>query len=1739
MGAKCGIIISIFMTGRKEEKMFKKIISLLCCVVPVAAVADIVDVSETDVTTGGVISTDLPLWKDAVAAGDTVRINYGNQISDVDIAADNTTGVVFSDSLIVGYNGESGFSTFGNLYIMDNANTDSVFKISTGRQVSVGTLIQVLDSWNLEITGSVNSSGVTVADVIAGGISVENNAGLQFSGLNAVTVNGGVTVADGALLQINNVGAVAMGGLNANGTVNITTVKLGQNGGATSGDLTMDGAKFASGATVNVAGDITVSGTLQNDSEDAEVSIVTGGGIVVGNLENSGRLMTISNAALTVNGTMKNDNVDGKLVLENLQSWQVLGTGENGYSFINSGDFIGAVSGLTKLAHGWNITGMDASNIFSLTTGQIDLGGNNAILNVLNDFELNVTNGNFVATTISNETNNAHLGISVSGALTAGYVLDNAVVSGTENSMQLDASQIVLNGQKIDDVNTAINVLSGASTMLSASDSLTVNALVSNQGKLTLNSASVVLGTVSNSGSSANLKIGSLLNDSGSVVIAGNITNDDGNVLVNSKSIQIAGDVINKSGIFEVLGSDANGSAMSIGGINLSGGVVNINASAGSLAIQNDIEVDGGTLNFANSVKNVTVGGDLTVDGDVVLGGTDNIANNMNLASSSVVLNATGDITMNNLDASKSGYSAQFISNDIQIKEDVNVASGSVIIFGNTNVNATSGLEIDGLMTVEASGGVKIYSKTTGVNALNNSGLITAYGNAIVATGGNLDITGSVRFDANATMGAGLSLMNNSLFTLQTTGQGANIALGSVDVAGGKSLYLDSEKGGVNIVSGATNSGTLQIDASGLIDVDGNITNLGTLNLTAGAVQVANIENGTNGTVKLVSTGDVDIVGISNSGTFNVAYDNFGSAVDMLNVTNTIQNSEGVMNLYAEQISASDVSVLGGKLNLYDVTNIAVGNSIYVDGDIYHGDTGGNLNLVDVAKVDAKTLTVNGNLIADSTDVAYEITDYVSVIGDISVLSDAVVNFDVTNGFAVNDLFNSGDVTIVAEGGIEATGAIENNAGILDLDSKSSDITAGAVTVNGGGVVLSGNGITTSGMFKANGILGQGTSSASVVINENDYVMNLGNLYVDGISQNGKLIINSSDIDVMGNIDASDLYFVASDANNFMNVYIDGDVSGNVDFVGLETMHITGNYLFNNNSLIDVAVLPYASGAGSVDINYWATISLQDDDSFGRIINPEGANVSALITVDGNFTSDLDVTGLGDLNAPVLQDSQIGLQLFDMVDTGDAIWLLYAEQGVYDLDIKIRNLNVKFCNEDASICVPYYNDLDKSNPDLPAYVSVRDTNSDGLADSLYVVFDNRFGGPVEVFGIQPIVERETNHTDGQYFAAGALDQMIAGQLENNKFFNRTPIEVIPVLFQDTNLSTVANELYLRMEDYVTNRDGTALTKFSGLFENYELEQVAGIMSLNEHTSFRSFEDRMFDEFIWNRNRNLKKSWLDVDYGMFFQENIDGHHADGDRFSIAGGFDWQESDTLILGLLARVSHSSSALNQDIDLSYGNVSQFGFIDTNVSDTNIGLGGYLMKTLGEKYRIYGNMFMDAHIFDVQREQTFVDTIEGHGNAFSVMSEVGLMHDILNQYIVGNVYARVGYNFGLDIKEQAAGSDYMRMKSDGYLLLTPGYSLMAQKRIYPSVWFQIRPYASVGIEYDVLGMSDSAEYKFVTANKYSQYGIEIDPLWANIGGGVEMLSARGIQFGLDYRYQYNTNMQLHNIKVSGSYRF
>ena len=1731
----------------------KKLFSVACCLLPFGAGAVVVnpEVGQNSINT---IQT---AWTDAINAGETITINSPNVVGIISV-----DGFDIAENMFVGMSSDQG-SLNGNLYVLDTV--QNPFSIVSSGDVSVGAILQVLNGKTLGFK-TADSNPVAFNLTVGNGLSNEGikignetqTANLNITGVNKLTVNGSV-IAFGNMTA--NVTSAQIGLINANaGTLDINALDSIEFAGLVSNSA--DNTSIAAGQN------ILSSGTVQNN--DGKMTLRAENTVQIEtNLENkSTGNIEVSAGTLSVGGTMTNESRNATMIL-NLENWVVDGGSAADFSFINAGNLEAKVTGDTYFRWGLNLSDMGVDNVFNLDTGTISFGAGatwiNLFSNYLNSSNLAIRDGDIDVSAIVNGMNN-------DGVINPNASMDILAENVTVDIVRNDGKSLVI---KAADLATGYNVVgaaasadvgnltvtgqvigaTGSQTDLIASGVLNVAGVVNNSGNMTLNGNTVNVVSATNAGVGAKLTISSLTAPTGKVEVQGNITNAGGETLIFAKDVSIDGMITNNSGITEIRGSDTNGGPVQVGAINAAGGIVNLDALAGSAEIKNTLTVAGGTLNLGYGLTNLTVDGSVQVAGDVIANGSDDaIAGNLNVLNAGTapfVLGANaimveGDVVANANDFARK---VMFDSGLINISGDAVVANKGMLTLG---LSANAYVKVNGQLSVTDSGVFESFANELFVGSVYTDAQFIMHGTKLTADAGNLEINGALYFDPvndPSFPGTGLIIKDTNVFTMETASDGADVSVGAVSVGTTKSLTLKS-KDEITVGGTIVNNGTVNVDAGTEFTVTGKISNTGAgFDIDAVNVNMTGLDN--SGVMNVVATDDVVLANVLNSdGTVNI------SAATTISA-DAITQTGGTVNLGADNISAQNITInagAGAKMFL-DATRADVSGNVNVAGNLVQGGTVGMLNL-GLDNFSANNLTLGGDFIALGDDTTYSIDNILDITGNINVASGANVVFNVENAVRGGDVVNAGDLTLNAEYGIELGGII-NNSGVVNVDSGTGMFTIDNLVMNGGKLTLNGAGMNISGVIENTGATLYQDYTASltmpgIIVAESDYQITTATLNVREINQNGKLIINTSNVGVDANINAMDLTFNAQTLSDgittdWMNVAVGGNVSGNVDFIGIEKMTIGGDYVFNDNSSINAAILPYVSGSGmnSTDINYWASVSLNDDDTLGQITNPEDAR--ALISVGGRFETDLNtlgtLTGTGELG-----NGQIGIDIFDIVDQGTAIWFLHADNGINELATKIRNLNVSFCNADGSLCFDYLDaisikngkDINGADEDLPAYIAVRDLNQDGTADSLYIVFDPRFGGPVEVFKIQPIVERVQPHTMGEYVAAGALDNMIAGQLVNKKFLNKTPIEVIPLIFEGTNLSTMANELYNRMEDYAMNRDGDALARFSRLFQVYELEQIVGAISLNEHTWFRNIEDRMFDEFIWNRNRNLKKAWLDFDLGMAYQNIDDRKHADGHRFSVMGGFDWQKSNTLVLGLTGHVSRTSFDSHDAIDLSYvGHENVMGDVKITVADTNIGLGGYLLKTLGEKSRLYGNLFADVHVLDIDRVQTFVDDIQGNGFSASLISEWGLMHDILNQYVVGNLYARGGYNFGFDVKEKAAGSDYMRLESDGYFILTPGYSLMAQKRIYPSAWLQIRPYASIGIEYDLIGAPDTARYKFVVADEFTRYNTEINPLWANIGGGIEVLSANGVQFGLDYRYQYNSDIQLHNIKVSGSYRF
>lgn len=1598
---------------------------------------------------------------------------------------ENTGSVAVPETDNVLNLGENGLSVYGYAIIGEASQggngqlyaeqTSGTFTIQSAGNVSVGGLI-VKDNALLGIKGTTDSN----IDLSLGTVTADG--GLQIDEHIGTVTATGITAKKMLSITANSadLGTVIVGGADS-------SLMLDVNGMLKTGDFKYTGTANNTGTIT--AGDIRVDGSIQNlvDSVSGasgalnitanDAHIGTNGDIEVqGNIDNMATsMMTISGGAIMVNGTMSNQKTGGTLKIDSKANLSVLGTDTGGVSFVNKGDFYGNVSGTTTFVHGVDLSGMTSSNSFVLTTGSLDLGTMR---------NLQLTHGTVDITT----TSNSALSFATVANETDGKVKMNSAGNFTAETLK-NNSEMEIGAVDL----TADELIVGnvAKTTLSATNALTLNGDISSAGTTMLTGGNMTLQNVTNTGT---MTIKSPTDATGQISIAGNlVSSGNAHTVLHTRQIRVTGNITNSdNAVTEILGSDTAGGDIQLGQLVVSGGTLNLKSLTGGVAATS-VSLTGGAITAdavtrsITATNNVEIAGNLSATGAVATSGGDM---SVGATGTPFVLASTGgDITIGgNVSAGgdDTARAMRLNAKNINVTGRVAALKNGTLIFGtdaNQNLNVIGDVDT-------ANGTIEVYAgNATAASWAGYVGNLILHGGNITARTGNIDFSSGLVFnDSVLTQPAqGVWVKDGTELTLITeTPDDGNIMLGALNLGSGKTLTMNSAAKIISVTGDYKTNGTLNINATDATFTGGDMTNGGELNArVANMWNAGNIANtGTaNITAGTATFGDVD----NQSGAFNL---NGTNGVTAANV-----KSGGTMNVSSTgAVALAGLTVSGGRTTIAS-PNVTVENSVNVTGDLIQGAASTNgLNLTQNGTFTAQNLTVSGDLVANSGAVDYMIASDATITGNINVANGTEIQL-IANTISSHDVVNNGAMTL---------------GGATSVNSFTNDGTA----------TLRGESLGVTNTFNATNLYQKFTGA-----------LNAGDVNIDADSYR----ISATDFSLDGNLNATNLTVFAVPAKH-LNANIAGNLSGGVTFANLGQMHVGGDYAFTDTSKVFANISNKSSMAGLP--NYWSSVSLADD-TLGQITNATSGD-GALITVDGKFTSDLSLglTPSGGIGGGA--SDQVGIALRELADAGDAIWLVYAQGGIAESGDKLRNLNVVICNASGSICYDYFDGTPAGNSS--AYLTMRDTDGNGTSDSIYVVFDPRFGGPVELFKIQPIVAHNAEHTDGEYVAAGALDNMIAGQMAKQGFTGRHAIELLPVLFRGTNLETMANELYGRMEHYNTYRDSAPLSRFSRLFQAREIEQVAGSVILNEHTSARSFEDHMLDEFIWNRNRNLKKAWVDAEYGMLFQKVSDGKHADGNRFNITGGFDWQHTNTLILGLAGRVSHTSTDVSDAMNLGYTTENPFvaGHVDAKVANTNIGLGGYLMQTLGEKTRAYGNAFLDLHVFDITRHQTFVNgTIDGSGTAFALNTEWGLLHDWLNQYIVGNMYARAGYNFGFSVTEKVGGHDYMKMKSDGYLSFTPGYSLTAQKRIYPSVWFQVRPYATIGVEYDVLGAPDNAKYKFATAKKFTSYDIDIDPLWANIGGGVEMLSATGFQVGLDYRYQYNQDIQLHNIKVSGSYRF
>lgn len=1228
----------------------------------------------------------------------------------------------------------------------------------------------------------------------------------------------------------------------------------------------------------------------------------------------------------------------------------------------------------------------------------------------------------------------------------------------------------------------------------------------------------------------------------------------------------------------DIAGTITFDSGYSAGNLNVSSPLFIIDAGIGAINIGNGLDFSG-----ASNVLGLVTTGNISVGGNVVLSGA---------AAHTLTLGAIPGAGTNTLNIAGMVSAAGLGSNIINLAA-VNTTMTSLVQAGNGKIVArgrsiiiTNGgsATFEGMIAYGSAGGFEIAS--TGAFALNAQN--------ITFSGANIGAGGDITLNANASSGiltssgaiynaGSLSMRSGGDMTVASSVtnagtlsmQGANMSIGGTLSSGGTLATITNTAGVLSLQGVENTNGTMTINnfgraiiADGLVSASGGNLTFDATSMTVFALsQIGAGQITFNGSLLQTEPG---VIGPYVNLEGDLAFGNAGGAAFGLNLT--------ANNVVLDVGGSIDV---GGALVLYSGSARVNQDALSV-GDV-------TLNALET-KLGSGTLGINaGNFTVKGIGLSASNTFVNNAVMDISAnyisIANGLVNNDnltlyATTESKIENVLNSGTMTLTVDNGDAIFGEIINN-GVMTVLAWGGDTDVGGITnlngtlaLNGGtlsgGAVLSSSGDITVGKIYHDGVNYTGDAGALSLLNDN-YSINMASgakLYVrENIrgGQGNRLVLNTNVLEVGGDINSNRGTIIISAANfmgdcgfgllqcpnaphpnydlgtgwePWLNAKISGNISGGVQFYGLGRMVVGGDYIFDDKSILSIAALPNegltTDGRSSfIDI----TGAGEGYGGGAEVILDITTDSAPIITVDGAFITNIqnepDLAG----GQHTLEGGEIGLAVFDIITENTAIWLLKADN-IEHLGYLPRNLSLYFCNADGTKCIDY---MSMAGVDMPMYMRQDSSTGDGgPLDSLFVVFDPKYGGPIRLLRIRPEIE-PLSPAFNIGNAAGAIDNWIDFGLSRNKFNSASnPIETLQLAFRGTIYEEMAYALYNRLEMYHGTYDRSTLYEFSRLFVPVEINQISNMIDSSERQVQQALQKRMMDESLWTRNRVKGKLWADVDTGLQNITNPDGNNPiDGTRVSIMGGYDIQIKPGTIIGFNAGYTMMRSVGDENFNLGYGPVDEVGSRSTAVNDTAINIGGYLLTRISETAELYISANIHSHTIALDKQQEFVNSISGDTSTSSISGEFGLIHSISAQYVTGNLSVRFAQNDGFMLSEKVGGLNYMDIVRPGYATISPGYQVMFQKRMYIKPTFIMRPYMSVGAEYAVIEMKKDVEYKFSNSDLFSTYQVDYDPIWVTGRVGLEFLSIAGLQFGASYNFHYNAAIQTHNLNLSASMRF
>lgn len=1003
----------------------------------------------------------------------------------------------------------------------------------------------------LGIVGFLNTAhGQTFAVSWDGGASGLYSSGLSWS-TNVVPLNN-AGLGDFFNVTINRSGGTTVTGDFGSGS--ILNLTIGANAGnhlqlVDTAALSIIGASGGGAATVNNQGTISLGSTLASTAQlllSGTSTNLTGGGTInllgsslvggAGTITSNNTLVgtgSVGNNTLTFvnNGTITASGgnltldprtlggLDNNGLMQALAGGTLILSGNGGGAFDNAGGTISvaAAGGRVNLVDGAAIVG-----------GTIQTSG-------LNTSIFFVPGGE--AATLNGVTNAADVNVGLTSTLNLlGTITNNRRIRTNSSSgvatYNIGSSTVTLNGTG----SLALSQLASSFGNLVGTGTLVNGASHTIAGAGTLGDGST---TILNNGTiDANLA-GQVLNIRAEALGSGGVANT-GTIRASTGELRIHNSVqITNSGTFQVassgtmtLDTSTIGGDMLITGGTIavsSGGLLRSLSSVNQVGLANLTLVNAGTVNmddttwfitnpttFSNSA-NVNVEGDATLSinsGDTA---TFNGNGQVNLLASTSTIEGLG--TLNN------------ISNSI--RGQGNIGGGSLTI-----VNA-------GTISADVSGGTLTIQP--GPGGLTNTGTLTSVNNSdLNLSGGTINNTGGMIFANNS----GINLRNNVFITggtLNNVSGGPNIFVpggntatianltndGVISVSSASAGTLNlagtiTNNGRINIAGTAVmtvSGGTATLAGAGSISLTGTIMGVGTLDNSSnqirglGAISVAKLINGSNGTISADQSGQTLRLIASN---FLVNYENQG----IMRATNG-----GILQLESGFFGGGHINTGDGTMLAENASTLRLEATGLSGGTLSTSGTGS----IDINSSSLSNLTLNGNVIHDSGTLT--IGTLVTNNGSITTLNG--LNVEISNQVP-STLVNNGTMSlssgtiafsqILGGGTLVNTGRIAGNfridpsgtATFAITNSGLMETTAAGETVswdNQGGTPLA---ITANhtGTLRANSggsiLINTGvivTGNGTVDVRSGANFATGGTVTIGGVTNDGTaLIINTANL---------------------------------------------------------------------------------------------------------------------------------------------------------------------------------------------------------------------------------------------------------------------------------------------------------------------------------------------------------------------------------------------------------------------------------------------------------------------------------------------------------------------------------------------------------------------------------------------------------------------------------------------------